>query len=111
MKQKLETVGERLRRLRVESDVSQADVAGWIGVSEPHISQIENGVRGLSRSLEDAIERAFSTPNLFRDCIRPTLSHALRRALTKDAELLTVVGHALADPEVRDRVLKAGGVR
>jgi transcriptional regulator with XRE-family HTH domain len=46
-----ESVGRKLKLLRVARGFNQADVAGMLGVTQPHYSNIERGARQLSLRL------------------------------------------------------------
>ena len=41
-------VGQRLRAIRQEREISQADLAATLGVTQPNISAVEIGRRGLT---------------------------------------------------------------
>ena len=47
----METLGERLRALRAEKDITQAQLAGSIFVSESYIALIESGKRNPSTAI------------------------------------------------------------
>lgn len=51
------TIGEHLRRLRVEKGLTLNTVAGIVGVSIPFLSDVERGTRTLTPSrLEDVLK-------------------------------------------------------
>lgn len=56
---------QRLKQLREESGKKQADVATWIKVSNPHISNIENGHAELDLSNWEVIAKKFGKDPLF----------------------------------------------
>lgn len=41
-------VGERIKRLRIQKGISQTELAQEIGISQTHMSNIENGNAGIS---------------------------------------------------------------
>ncbi|MEX0933890.1 MAG: helix-turn-helix transcriptional regulator, partial [Candidatus Paceibacterota bacterium] len=43
MKSEAKKLGENLRRIRTEKDISQGDIAKSLGVSRGFVSNIENG--------------------------------------------------------------------
>ncbi|MFC4295386.1 short-chain fatty acyl-CoA regulator family protein [Novosphingobium tardum] len=51
--------GARLRRLREESGLRQADLAARLGISASYLSQLEHDDRPLTTALVDALTRAF----------------------------------------------------
>lgn len=52
--------GERLRRLRLARDLSQADVARRIGITQASLSNYENGKRELPLSTAVAAAAVFN---------------------------------------------------
>lgn len=46
-----ESIGKKLKLLRVARGLHQADVASMLGVTQPHYSNIERGLRQLSLRL------------------------------------------------------------
>jgi transcriptional regulator with XRE-family HTH domain len=52
-------VANLLKRLRIESEFSQADMAAKLGVSQPRIAQLESGKPDNLPSLEQIAEYAF----------------------------------------------------
>ena len=55
-------MNNRLRELRAEQGLSQAELGGRVGVSRQAINLIENGKHDPSLSLAFAIARVFETP-------------------------------------------------
>lgn len=55
-------VGERLRALRHEQELSQGQLAAMLGIPPTNISAIERGVRGLSLQHLAKIARALDVP-------------------------------------------------
>ncbi len=49
------SIGENLKRLRVQKNMTQAELAERVGVSGPMITQIERGTKTLSMPLGKAI--------------------------------------------------------
>ncbi len=43
MKNEAEKLGENFKRIRIERDISQSDIAKLLGVSRGFVSNIENG--------------------------------------------------------------------
>lgn len=56
----METVGQRIRRLRTEREINQAFLAGLIGVNQSTISNIERDNVELSAAYLYAIARALN---------------------------------------------------
>lgn len=54
----METIGERLRRLRATQNITAQQLADQVGVTRAHITQIENNRKGLSMELIQALEGA-----------------------------------------------------
>ena len=59
-----------LRDFRSKRGLSQADMAGKLGVSQPRIAQLESGKPGNAPSLEQLAEYAFHTGNDLLICDR-----------------------------------------
>lgn len=55
-------MNNRLRKLRAERGLSQAELGGRVGVSRQAINLIENGKHDPSLSLAFAIARVFGLP-------------------------------------------------
>jgi putative transcriptional regulator len=55
-------MNNRLRELRAENDLSQAELGGRVGVSRQAINLVENGKHDPSLSLAFAIARVFGLP-------------------------------------------------
>jgi transcriptional regulator with XRE-family HTH domain len=60
--------GLRLRQLRLEKGLSQAELAEKLGCSLNHVNFIERGLRGVSFRTLEKLEKIFDvqTPELFR---------------------------------------------
>ena len=52
------SIGHRLKDLRAAQNLTAQQLADMMGVSRPHITQVENGRRGLSVDLVQALEEA-----------------------------------------------------
>lgn len=48
-------IGKRLQELRESKNLSQSDLANYLGISQPLLSQIEAGNRNLNLSLLDKL--------------------------------------------------------
>lgn len=53
----METPGQRIRRIREEKRLTAQQLAEMVGVSRPHITQVENGKKGVSAELLRELER------------------------------------------------------
>ena len=51
----MKKIGERLQGLRESKGLSQSDLANYLGISQPLLSQIEKGNRNLNLSLLDKL--------------------------------------------------------
>ncbi|WP_157721935.1 helix-turn-helix domain-containing protein [Tumebacillus avium] len=60
--QEIESVGQRIRRLRIERGLSQVDLAEQVGVSDRWISQIEKGKATASPELLNKVATIFKVP-------------------------------------------------
>ena len=49
----MKKIGKRLQELRESKGLSQSDLASYLGISQPLLSQIESGNRNLNLSLLD----------------------------------------------------------
>jgi transcriptional regulator with XRE-family HTH domain len=60
-------VGKNIRRLRKEQGLDQGELANLVGITQPYLSQLENGERDPSMSLLRKIceELDLSLPELF----------------------------------------------
>ena len=47
----MKKIGKRLQELRESKGLSQSDLASYLGISQPLLSQIESGNRNLNLSL------------------------------------------------------------
>jgi transcriptional regulator with XRE-family HTH domain len=59
-----------LRGFRSKSGLSQADMAGKLGITQPRIAQLESGKPGNAPSIEQLAEYAFHTGNELLICDR-----------------------------------------
>ena len=55
-------VGEFIRRQRELQDVSMRQFADLVGISNPYLSQIENGLRAPSKTVVEGIARSLHLP-------------------------------------------------
>ncbi|MBR0934131.1 short-chain fatty acyl-CoA regulator family protein [Bradyrhizobium jicamae] len=62
MKPRKILAGDRLRRLRMERDMTQAGAADALGISPGYLSQIEADQRPITRKLLQRLTRLFSLP-------------------------------------------------
>ena len=53
-------IGKRIRALRKEKGLSQAEFAKTVGISQPHLSRVENGYENISKSVQELIAIRFS---------------------------------------------------
>src|SRR5919199_871294 len=81
-----ESVGERLRRLRLERGMSQRDLAGP-GTTYAYISRIEAGHRKPSLKAMRLLARKLRVPVEYLETGRPLLSTYDRDLRLSDAEL------------------------
>ena len=51
----MKKIGKRLQELRESKGLSQSDLASYLGISQPLLSQIESGNRNLNLSLLDKL--------------------------------------------------------
>ena len=51
----MKEIGKRLQELRESKGLSQSDLANYLGISQPLLSQIESGNRNLNLSLLDKL--------------------------------------------------------
>ena len=51
----MKKIGKRLQELRESKGLSQSDLANYLGISQPLLSQIESGNRNLNLSLLDKL--------------------------------------------------------
>ena len=51
----MKEIGKRLQELRESKGLSQSDLAHYLGISQPLLSQIESGNRNLNLSLLDKL--------------------------------------------------------
>ena len=51
----MKQIGKRLQELRESKGLSQSDLANYLGISQPLLSQIESGNRNLNLSLLDKL--------------------------------------------------------
>ena len=51
----MKQIGKRLHELRESKGLSQSDLASYLGISQPLLSQIESGNRNLNLSLLDKL--------------------------------------------------------
>lgn len=66
-----EQLGNRLRELRAKSNLTQAELAGKVGVSRKTINTVENGIfipstvlaLRIARALGTSVETVFSLPD------------------------------------------------
>lgn len=49
MKEKSE-IGKTIKNIRIKSGLSQCEFAKKIGISQPHLSRVENGYENMSKS-------------------------------------------------------------
>lgn len=98
--------GARLRRIRVERGLSQADFASQVGLSASYYNQLENGHRPMSTELADRISRAAGLPGGWFDL------DSERRLLAelRDAMLPYLPDSAATAGELRDLVRTAPGI-
>lgn len=78
-------IGKRVRIARVRADMSQEKLAGEIGVSPPHMSNIERGTSGLS--LEAVINIANALSVTADDLLCDEVVHC-RPQFERDIQLL-----------------------
>lgn len=53
-------IGKRIKALRKEKGLSQAEFAKAVGISQPHLSRVENGYENISKSVQELIAIRFS---------------------------------------------------
>lgn len=53
-------IGKRIKELRKEKGLSQAEFAKTVGISQPHLSRVENGYENISKSVQELISIRFS---------------------------------------------------
>lgn len=53
-------IGEQIKALRKEKGLSQAEFAKTVGISQPHLSRVENGHENISKSVQELIAIRFS---------------------------------------------------
>ncbi len=54
-------VGMRIKALRKENGLSQTEFAKAVGISQPHLSRVENGYENISKSVQELIAIRFSS--------------------------------------------------
>lgn len=52
-------IGKRIKALRKEKGLSQAEFAKAVGISQPHLSRVENGYENISKSVQELIAIRF----------------------------------------------------
>jgi Zn-dependent peptidase ImmA (M78 family)/transcriptional regulator with XRE-family HTH domain len=104
--------GERIRALRTLLNLSQAELAEAIGVTQALISKVESGVRSASDELIDTVAAVTSTPKSFFHVIPPDLPPVTlrfrrlataKRADTRRAEQLLSEAYRIVWTLVNDR--------
>lgn len=80
----MESIGERLKRLRHEAHLSQHDLARRVGIPQPNVSAYETGRRVPSRETVERLEVALAMPLPGRVAAARAeiLAAAARRGLT-----------------------------
>ena len=53
-------IGKRIKELRKKKGLSQAEFAKTVGISQPHLSRVENGYENISKSVQELITIRFS---------------------------------------------------
>ncbi len=56
------TIGANLKRLRLSKNMSQADLAKAVSVTQPMIAQIERGTKSLTMELGREISEVLEVP-------------------------------------------------
>jgi transcriptional regulator with XRE-family HTH domain len=93
-----ETIGQRVRRLRLEKKLSQADLTGP-GVSHAHVSRIEKGERQPSLKAIRVLARRLGVTTEYLETGRSVPAHAERELRLSDAELELRMGRSLKRAE------------
>jgi transcriptional regulator with XRE-family HTH domain len=107
-------IGERLRELREEKDLSQGDIEQRTGLLRCYISRVENGHTVPAIETLEKMARALGVPmyQLFYDGEKPPKALSLMKGLAaagewgesgKDAKLLNRFRTCLAKANERDR--------
>ena len=94
-------VGEYIRRQRELQEISMRQFAGLVGISNPYLSQIENGQRAPSDRVLGAIAEHLE---LSAEVLQ---AHARRTAGHDDDEEPAVVAAVRADPRLTARQRQA----
>ncbi|MCQ2962341.1 MAG: helix-turn-helix domain-containing protein [archaeon] len=64
----MKEIGNRLQELRESKGLSQSDLAKYLGISQPLLSQIESGNRNLNLSLLDKLCSLFGCSDSYILC-------------------------------------------
>src|SRR2546423_12370197 len=93
-----ETIGQRLRRLRLEKGLAQRELAGP-GVSYAYISRIEAGQRQPSLRAIRVLARKLGVPAQYLETGSMTTSEEDREIRLSDAELRLRLGESVSGAE------------
>lgn len=104
MKQLLNTLGERIRSIRREQNLTLSDVARMTGLTESLISQIETSKANPSVTTLIAISRALNTPvGVFFDLADQGSSPVLRQNERELATTADGIRYFLLTPNLAER--------
>ncbi len=56
-------IGSEIKTIRKESGLSQIEFANEIGISQPHLSRVENGFESVSKPVQKLIQLRFGSIN------------------------------------------------
>ncbi len=59
-----ESIGEKIRRLRIARGLEQGDLAYRSGITQSHLSKIENGRTNTSLRVLENLSKALSVQNI-----------------------------------------------
>ena len=62
MNNRLENIGQNIRNLRKQQNLSQIELAVVVGIDRSYLSEIENGLTNVSINILFAIADALNTP-------------------------------------------------
>lgn len=98
----METVGERLRSLRVKAGLSQRNLAQQVGVTYAHISKIESGRENASTALLERIAEAVRADVDALLLLAERLPEDIRRQVFEKADLASRFLRSWRDGTITD---------
>lgn len=106
----MKKIGKRLQELRESKGLSQSDLAKYLGISQPLLSQIEKGNRNLNLSLLDKLCALYGCTDSYILCKSDeynavNFSFRSKNAASEDLDCVTSVTRIIMNMRFLNEIL------